>query len=53
LESEDFAAMTHAILDVASLHSGGKVVSALEGGYNPIAVAESVEAHVLQLLTRK
>lgn len=50
LESEDFATMTRSILDVAATYSDGKVVSVLEGGYNPQAVAESVEAHVQQLL---
>ena len=50
LESEDFATMTRSILDVAATYSNGKVVSLLEGGYNPQAVAESVEAHVQQLL---
>ena len=52
LESEDFATMTRSILEVANVHSGGRVVSALEGGYNPIAVAKSVETHLVQLLTR-
>jgi acetoin utilization deacetylase AcuC-like enzyme len=53
LESEDFAAMTHMVLEVAGAHSGGRLVSALEGGYHPTAVAESVETHLLQLLTRR
>ena len=50
LESEDFGAMTRSVLDVAKMYSAGRVVSALEGGYNPIAVAECVESHVQQLL---
>jgi Deacetylases, including yeast histone deacetylase and acetoin utilization protein len=50
LESEDFALMTRSVLEVANTYSGGRVVSALEGGYNPIAVAECVESHVQQLL---
>lgn len=50
LESEDFAAMTRSVLEVANTYSGGMVVSALEGGYNPIMVAECVERHVQQLL---
>jgi acetoin utilization deacetylase AcuC-like enzyme len=50
LESEDFAIMTRSVLEVANAHSDGRVVSALEGGYNPIAVAECVESHVQQLL---
>jgi acetoin utilization deacetylase AcuC-like enzyme len=50
LESEDFGAMTRSVLDVAKMYSAGRVVSALEGGYHPIAVAECVESHVQQLL---
>jgi acetoin utilization deacetylase AcuC-like enzyme len=50
LESEDFASLTRSVLEVAKVYSGGRVVSALEGGYNPIAVAECVESHVQQLL---
>ena len=50
LESEDFAIMTRSVLNVAATYSDGKVVSLLEGGYNPQAVADSVEAHVQQLL---
>jgi acetoin utilization deacetylase AcuC-like enzyme len=50
LESEDFALMTRSVLEVANTYSDGRVVSALEGGYNAIAVAECVESHVQQLL---
>jgi acetoin utilization deacetylase AcuC-like enzyme len=50
LESEDFALMTRSVLEIANAHSDGRVVSALEGGYNPITVAECVESHVQQLL---
>ena len=45
LESEDFGPLTRAVLDVADRHSGGRVVSVLEGGYNPTALAESVGFH--------
>jgi acetoin utilization deacetylase AcuC-like enzyme len=50
LECEDFATMTRSVLRVAEVYSAGKLVSLLEGGYNPDAVADSVEAHVQQLL---
>jgi acetoin utilization deacetylase AcuC-like enzyme len=50
LESEDFADLTRLVLDVAGTHCGGKVVSLLEGGYNPAMLAESVEAHLGELL---
>jgi acetoin utilization deacetylase AcuC-like enzyme len=46
LESEDFADLTRLVLDIANTHCGGKVVSLLEGGYNPAMLAESVEVHL-------
>lgn len=51
LESEDFADMTRLVLDVARVHAGGRLVSCLEGGYHLDALAESVEAHLKELLT--
>lgn len=50
LETEDFTAMTRFIKQVAQTHSGGKLVSCLEGGYNLEALAESVEAHLVELM---
>ena len=50
LESEDFADLTRLVLEVANTHCGGKVVSLLEGGYNPAMLAESVEVHLETLL---
>ncbi len=50
LECEDFAAMTRAVLDVAAVHAEGRVISVLEGGYNPEATAQSVELHLAELL---
>ena len=50
LEVEDFAWMTQQVLDVAHAHAGGRLVSCLEGGYDPSALAESVAAHLEGLL---
>jgi acetoin utilization deacetylase AcuC-like enzyme len=50
LEAEDFAAFTRQVIDVARAHSGGRLVSCLEGGYNLDALAESVQAHLEGLL---
>ena len=50
LESEDFRELTKAVLDVARTHASGRVISVLEGGYNPQALAECVEVHLEQLL---
>jgi acetoin utilization deacetylase AcuC-like enzyme len=48
----DFAWITHAICDVADDCCGGRVVSALEGGYDLPALAGSVAAHVRVLMER-
>lgn len=42
----DFAWLTGRICDLAETHAGGRVVSALEGGYDLDALAASVAAHV-------
>lgn len=53
LEAEDFAAMSREVLQVAKTHASGRLVSCLEGGYNLDALAESVQAHLEELLTAK
>jgi acetoin utilization deacetylase AcuC-like enzyme len=50
LEIEDFIELTRIVRDVASVHAGGRVVSALEGGYNPSILAGCVEVHLSELL---
>ena len=50
LETEDFAALGKLVLDIAASHGGGRVVSVLEGGYNPPVLAECVALHLQQLL---
>jgi acetoin utilization deacetylase AcuC-like enzyme len=52
LETEDFADMTKMLLTIADAHSKGRLVSCLEGGYHLKALAESVEAHLSELLHR-
>jgi acetoin utilization deacetylase AcuC-like enzyme len=49
LEAEDFAWATRAILEVARVRCGGKVVSSLEGGYDLQALGRSAIAHVRAL----
>lgn len=49
LETEDYDELTQIVLDAAATHSGGKLVSLLEGGYNPEKLAESVEVHLRKL----
>ena len=52
LESDDFRALTRCLLDLANEYSGGRLVSVLEGGYNPQAVSESASIHLEELLGR-
>jgi len=49
LETEDFAEMTRMVRDVAAVYAGSRVVSILEGGYNPPVLAECVEMHLREL----
>ena len=50
LEAEDYATITDRILEIAAMHAGGRVVSVLEGGYNPPALAHCVEEHLGRLI---
>ncbi len=50
LETQDFREMTREVMEIARTHSQGRLVSCLEGGYNLQALAESVEAHLEELL---
>lgn len=46
LVEADYAWMTRQIMAVAKEHCKGRIVSCLEGGYNPGALARSVIAHL-------
>ncbi|QDU93584.1 histone deacetylase family protein [Lignipirellula cremea] len=50
LETEDFGELTRIVRGVASEHAGGKLVSLLEGGYNPDRLADCVALHLQGLL---
>ncbi len=50
LESEDYAVLTRTVQQIAASHAGGRLVSVLEGGYHPPALAESVRIHLDELL---
>ena len=49
LESEDFYQITKQIVDLANIHSKGRVISFLEGGYDLQALSESIKQHLLAL----
>ncbi|HME11162.1 MAG TPA: histone deacetylase [Bryobacteraceae bacterium] len=46
LTDGDFADLTRVLLEIADKYAGGRVVSALEGGYNLPGLAAAVRAHV-------
>ena len=50
LGSEDYAWITGRLRDVAEAHADGRLISSLEGGYNLLALASSVVAHVSTLM---
>jgi acetoin utilization deacetylase AcuC-like enzyme len=44
-----FAAMADSVLSIARAHAKGRVIAALEGGYNIAALHSSVEAVLLRM----
>lgn len=46
LVEADYAWLTKEIMAIAKLYAGNRIVSCLEGGYNPSALARSVVAHL-------
>ncbi len=50
VETADFVWLTEELLAIADRHAKGRLVSALEGGYDLDALAESVVAHVQALM---
>jgi acetoin utilization deacetylase AcuC-like enzyme len=49
LRTEDFAELTQIVRGIADRWCGGKILSALEGGYHLKSLAESSVAHVQAL----
>jgi acetoin utilization deacetylase AcuC-like enzyme len=50
LEIEDFVAMTRDLVDRANAWCGGRIVSALEGGYAPDRMAAAAVAHMKAMI---
>ena len=50
LEAEDFAWATRELMAVARRHCDGRIVSVLEGGYSMDGLAESLAAHLRELM---
>jgi acetoin utilization deacetylase AcuC-like enzyme len=51
LDESDYTWVTERLLESARSHSGGRVVSALEGGYDLDALSASVAAHLRVLMS--
>jgi acetoin utilization deacetylase AcuC-like enzyme len=49
LESKDYYEITKKIVDLANIHSKGRIISFLEGGYDLLALSESIKEHFLAL----
>ena len=52
LDTEDFGEMTRICMEVADTHAGGRMVSVLEGGYNPPVLAECVALHLRKMIEK-
>lgn len=50
LDEEDYYWVTHLALEIAALYADNRLVSVLEGGYDPDSLGRSAEAHVKALL---
>ena len=49
LESKDYYDLTKKIIEIANIHCQGRVISFLEGGYDLLALSESIKEHLLGL----
>ena len=49
LESDDYYLITKKIVELANIHSKGRVISFLEGGYDLVALSESIKHHLIAL----
>jgi len=51
LDEDDYGWITERLIEIACRHAGGRLVSALEGGYDLSALGASVAAHVRVLMS--
>ena len=51
LDEQDYAWVTDKLLEIAARHGEGRLVSTLEGGYDLIALGNSVGSHVRALMS--
>lgn len=50
LTGADFEWVTRQLTELANRHCGGRIVSALEGGYDPVGLAEGCDHHLRALM---
>jgi acetoin utilization deacetylase AcuC-like enzyme len=51
LDEADYTWITERLIEIADRHAGGRLVSALEGGYDLPALSASVAAHIRVLMS--
>ena len=51
LDEADYTWITERLIEIAQRHAGGRIVSALEGGYDLPALGASVKAHIRVLMS--
>jgi len=49
VDDEGYRELTRIMIEIANISGGGRLVSVLEGGYNPEGLASAVAAHVDEL----
>jgi acetoin utilization deacetylase AcuC-like enzyme len=49
IDDEGFRELTRIMLEIANISGNGRLVSVLEGGYNPEGLASAVAAHMDEL----
>ena len=52
LTEQDFGRMTRKLAEVSDKYSGGRIISVVEGGYNPDANARCIYEHAKELVKR-
>jgi len=50
ITDKGYTRLTRMAMDIADTHCNGRILSVLEGGYNPIGLAKAVTSHVSALL---
>ena len=51
IDDNGYRTITKITSEIANVSAGGRIISILEGGYNPSGVASSVNAHVEELIS--